>query len=194
MYIYTNPYRRNNHDWTYEEDYICVEMYLKWLYRKDYLGQSVDSFVNLVYSRIPEVKKSSIRMKMQNIQYLVDKYCPSLGRAIAPLDQYTGQCLYAFIDFVNKNKPKGVGPNVNEQPKPISYKNVKHDKYGKGEVIDLKRNRITIKFRKYNEEKIVTFSYPVIFESGLLDIYMNGLIVTSPMALKKLEEEFGLTK
>ncbi|MBO5224420.1 MAG: hypothetical protein J6C23_07910 [Clostridia bacterium] len=102
MYIYRKSAGRGFHNWTYEEDYICCEMYLKYLSRQDYLRQRIEDFVNLVHSRIPNVKKSSIRMKFQNIQYLVDKYAPYLGKAIASLDQYSDQCLNVFLNLSKK--------------------------------------------------------------------------------------------
>lgn len=196
IYYYGRGRGSRGHEWTYKENYICCKEYLTWLNDGDYFRQRVDDFVNLVHSQeLPNIKKSSIKMKFQNIQYLVNKYAPSLGQAITPLYQYSEDCEVAFIRVLGElfqptQPPQPTQlPQPPRSPQPVEYKNVVHSKYGKGTVVELNKNAnkgtVSVEFKTGT----VKFVYPSVFMSATLIFETKE---RSPLAtlLKKLEEEF----
>lgn len=193
IYYYWRGRGTGDHDWTYKEDYICCEEYLTWLNNGDYLRQRVDDFVNLVHSQhLPNIKKSSIRMKFQNIQYLVNKYAPSLGQAVAPLCQYTEQNELAFKKALEKILPSPI-PRPPQPPPPppppLEGYSVVHGTYGKGAVVALNKNAnestVSVEFKT----KTVKFAYPSVFTSSILRFETKERHNLGTL-LKKLEEEF----
>lgn len=83
------------HTWTYEEDLICCREYLdrcivnpRW--------QTVESFLDDLSVKLPNIKRSSLKMKLQNIKVLLNAYSIVDRIGIAPLNHCSKQSEIAF--------------------------------------------------------------------------------------------------
>ncbi len=85
----------NNHNWTYAEDYICCLEYLAYVF-DNCEDESMEPLVNILSLKLPQIKRGSIRMKIQNIKQVALDTGLEDGLKISPLTQYSMQCKRAF--------------------------------------------------------------------------------------------------
>ena len=84
------------HHWTYEENEYCVEQaFENFLLKREY---DYDSVINNLYIHFDgEIKRGSLKMKLQNIKYLFNKYNVPNTLFISELDNVSADNEYAFM-------------------------------------------------------------------------------------------------
>lgn len=158
----------NKYNWSYSDDLTCCMLYLEFATSKAY-NKSVDELIDRVENKLPQIKRGSIRMKLQNIKYLSDhlpeakKHFPSGDRVpLSPLPAYSEQNKNAFLEALKKQFPSepSVKPNVGDT--------VFHKTYGFGNIVKVEVNTISVKFDKDGTSKV--FPVPDAFEHGFLQL------------------------
>ncbi|MBO7053513.1 MAG: hypothetical protein J6W27_03720 [Alphaproteobacteria bacterium] len=87
------------HRWTYEEDKFCVEKYFEHYVWHTKIG----NVINEIQHQYPHLKEGSVRMKIQNIKYLINEQgniqdtCP-----LNPLENASQQNRRAFNEVINR--------------------------------------------------------------------------------------------
>lgn len=97
------------HSWTYEENEYCVEE----VFKNFVIGDEYDfeTLITKLYIHFDgEIKKSSIKMKLQNIKYLLIMYNVPNTLTVAALENASEDNEYAFFVIAKKynmlfNKP-----------------------------------------------------------------------------------------
>lgn len=171
------------HAWTYDEDYTCCELYLK--FAKDTAAyKSIDELIHRIKKELPQIKEGSIRMKIQNIKYLSKTEAEARrlfpngdGVPISPLWQASEQNRRAFLHAL-KNigvtppppPPPPEPPIPPEPPTPIPRiqfgDTVRHKSFGIGTVVSINQTGIRVRFGE-NEK---SFLFPDAFNNGFLTV------------------------
>ena len=89
------------HHWTYYENEYCVEQaFENFVLKKEFDYKSV---INKLYIHFDgTIKKSSLKMKLQNIKYLFNKYNFPNTLFISELDNVSEDNEYAFVAVCKK--------------------------------------------------------------------------------------------
>ena len=87
-----------SHNWTFEEDLLCCKQYLKFYYSND-LDKSLVSLIRNLSLKMPKISSGSIRMKINNIRYLMHKY-GLIKETNSLLENYSLQCQAAFYQAI----------------------------------------------------------------------------------------------
>lgn len=89
------------HAWTYSENEHCVEEVFKnFVIGKEYDFETVITKLYIHFDG--EIKKSSIKMKLQNIKYLLNTYNVPNTLMIAALENTSEDNKYAFFVIAKK--------------------------------------------------------------------------------------------
>lgn len=89
------------HNWTYEENEYCVEEVFKhFVINKEYDFETVITKLYIHFEG--EIKKSSIKMKLQNIKYMLNTYNIPNTLLITPLQNVSEDNKYSFFVMVKK--------------------------------------------------------------------------------------------
>jgi len=83
------------HRWTFEEDKTCCRIFIE-AYISNHTSCSLDSLATKILSIYPNMKFSSIKMKLQNIKRICLDYGIKDSSTISPLDNYSEQNLRAM--------------------------------------------------------------------------------------------------
>ncbi len=202
---------RIGHVWTYDEDYTCCKLYLEFALDKTPF-KSIAELKYKVERALPQIKPSSLQMKLANIKYL-SKSEPSArllfphgdGVPIGALEQYSEQCRRAFLHALKNVQssevnnpdvpvPTGPRPDVTPDKMPELHvgDSVMHKSFGAGTVIKIEQDVARVRFE--NEEKSLCISYS--FGRGL----MTKTEPESPVSKQPethawtYEEEFALCR
>ncbi len=148
------------HRWTYEEDFTCCLEYLNFVFENEG-DDSTERLVDIIADKLPNIKRGSIRMKLQNIKEVALDAGLEDRLEISPLYQYSAQCKRAFNSAVNylEQQKKNYTAWVHTL-KPVIAKNelcdedkrkligaeVEHKLFGIGKVIDINSKYIDIEF------------------------------------------------
>lgn len=93
----------SKHRWSYEDDYICCQEYLKFVF--DYIGDdSLIELVEIISRKLPHIEQGSIRMKIQNIKKIALEEGLEDRLTFSPLSNYSVQCKRAFYDAVDERE------------------------------------------------------------------------------------------
>jgi len=87
------------HRWTFEEDRICCEKFLEYYVVKK-SDMDTAQFIELLSKEVPDVTSGSLRMKVQNIKYLVNRAGFEDTSTLTWLSQCSMQCEKAFNQAV----------------------------------------------------------------------------------------------
>lgn len=89
------------HNWTYSENEYCVEEVFKtFVINKEY---DFEFIITKLYIHFDgEIKKSSIKMKLQNIKYLLNLNNVPNTLMLAPLENISEDNVYAFFAVAKK--------------------------------------------------------------------------------------------
>lgn len=89
------------HSWTYEENEHCVEEVFKnFVVNKEF---DYETIITKLYIHFDgEIKKSSIKMKLQNIKYLLNTYSVPNTLMIAALENASEDNIHAFLVIAKK--------------------------------------------------------------------------------------------
>lgn len=89
------------HNWTYSENEHCVEEVIKnFVINKEYDYETIITRLFIHFDGI--IKKSSIKMKLQNIKWLLIQYNIPNTLMIAPLQNISQDNIYAFFAIIKK--------------------------------------------------------------------------------------------
>ncbi|MGN0783622.1 MAG: hypothetical protein ACI4M0_04700 [Christensenellales bacterium] len=83
------------HRWTFDEDKTCCRIFIE-TYIANHTYCPLDSLATKVLSVYPNMKSSSIKMKLQNIKRICLDYGIKESSMISPLDNYSDQNLRAM--------------------------------------------------------------------------------------------------
>ena len=101
--VIQRPYVRssNVHRWTMEEDAICCKRFLEYYVLQ---GSNLDTiqFLQMLAKEVPDVSEGSLRMKIQNIKYLVEREGIENTSTLKWLSQYSVQCEKAFYQALRE--------------------------------------------------------------------------------------------
>ena len=90
------------HSWSYEENEICVtQAFRSFVIEKEYDYKLVITKLYLHFNGA--IKKSSIKMKLQNIKYLFNKYNIPNTLCISELKNASDDNEFAFITICKKH-------------------------------------------------------------------------------------------
>lgn len=166
---------RIGHVWTYDEDYTCCKLYLEFALDETPF-KSIAELKYKVERALPQIKPSSLQMKLANIKYLV-KSEPSArllfpngdGVPISSLNQYSEQCRQAFLRALkNVQNPVTEDPDPDVTPDKMPElhvgDSVMHKSFGAGTVIKIEHDVARVRFE--SEEKSLCISYS--FGRGLM--------------------------
>jgi hypothetical protein len=93
--------RTQKHRWTFEEDKTCCRIFIE-TYITNHTSCSLDSLATKILSIYPNMKVSSIKMKLQNIKRICLDYGIKDSSTISPLDNYSGQNLRAMRESLRQ--------------------------------------------------------------------------------------------
>lgn len=91
------------HRWTEYEDEICCKMFLGY-YVINRSTMEIPQFLQMLQQYVPDVPEGSLRMKIQNIKYLVMLEGLEDTAGIKGLSQYSMQCERAFKSVLSELK------------------------------------------------------------------------------------------
>ena len=83
------------HRWTFDEDKTCCRIFIE-TYITNLTYCPLDSLSTKILSIYPNMKFSSIKMKLQNIKRICLDYGIKDSSSISPLDNYSNQNLQAM--------------------------------------------------------------------------------------------------
>lgn len=87
----------SKHNWTaQEEEQCCREVLLEYVSPKSTPSCSVTDFITYLQSKLPQIEKGSIRMKIQNIKSILEEAHIPNRLEISKLDNYSLLNLEAF--------------------------------------------------------------------------------------------------
>ena len=89
------------HRWTYDEDKTCCRIFIE-TYITNHTSCSLDSLATKILSIYPNMKFSSIKMKLQNIKRICLDYGIKDSSTISPLDNYSEQNLRAMRESLQQ--------------------------------------------------------------------------------------------
>ncbi len=88
------------HTWTFEEDLICCRHYLRYALlasRGRLESRTLTDMVHNTALHLPQIKKDSVRMKLQNIEQIARETKFESNLPIPPLARYSHQTLRAYL-------------------------------------------------------------------------------------------------
>ena len=90
--------------WSFSDDYTCCRIYLEYAVSNAY-NKDLEELISRVIVALPQIKRSSLQMKLANIKWLSDH--EPAARLVFPygdgirmgkgLEEYSEQCLQAFL-------------------------------------------------------------------------------------------------
>lgn len=90
-----------NHNWTYSENEYCVEEVFKnFVIDKEYDYETIITKLFIHFDGA--IKKSSIKMKLQNIKWLLIQYNIPNTLMIKPLQNASEDNVFAFFTMIKK--------------------------------------------------------------------------------------------
>lgn len=95
--------QNNKHSWTYDEDMYCCQKYYEY-YVVNKMRTDIDEFVAMLNIDLPNIKRSSLKMKIQNIkQIALDLNLEDTLRC-GPLKNYSNQNYLAMKEVIKQNR------------------------------------------------------------------------------------------
>lgn len=152
--------------WSYSDDYTCCVLYLRYAMSNAY-NKDLEELTTRVAVELPQIKRSSIQMKLANIKWLSDHepaarrlfpYGDGIGMSKG-LKEFSAQCRRAFLRALKDVVPDPVVPDPDALdasdtvvPDPTIVNDfhpgdvISHNSFGIGTIIKAEGKDLWIKF------------------------------------------------